>query len=525
MDGTSSYPRGYILENQVVHARLLPAGSDHAFTYPTLSLLVSLNALESRSLDLGHGWIFGYGGRWARLIGLRPAPYLTENGGSIRQRLEKVLLDRGFGGSLEDAWMMTMPSFLGFEGINPLTVYFCYRPGCQLFLAVLEVHNTFGESHVYCLELGKGEDKEPARGFEHQWTLPRAFHVSPFNDRRGFYTISIKTPSHPPMGVCHSKTFSPPRPSIRVHLHTQSDDPIPVPGPLKLTAILRATSGKPLTTPALIFALSRAPFDLFLSFARIVYHAWILHYKKRLDVFIRPEPVPATWIPPNSEPLLLPVEGGVRWLDEGPFEKYARVQVEDFLRRRVEATGVSVSLVPANPSLAPRTFSPSDRPNDEVAVQLTISYLSPRVFTLLLLAPSSQHALLLGTTERIFYASSAELFHSTFAATAPHPNMLPSRRQRLRCAPVPLSALPLPIPATHPLDSPAFLSAFMSAAVIWTLLFLDRVEAWVFWAARARPVRGLEPWKQWERAARAHAGDAVVLKVPKDPNGSVRRDA
>ncbi|KAJ6457158.1 hypothetical protein C8R47DRAFT_172679 [Mycena vitilis] len=123
-------PRGYILENSVTHTRLFPVGSTHVFTYPTLSLLLSLNALEDHSLDLGRGWIFGYGGRWARLIGLRPAPYLTDNGGTIRQRLEKVLLDRGFGADLEDAWMMTMPSLkLGFEGINPLTVYFCYRPG------------------------------------------------------------------------------------------------------------------------------------------------------------------------------------------------------------------------------------------------------------------------------------------------------------------------------------------------------------------------------------------------------------
>ncbi|KAJ7702959.1 hypothetical protein B0H14DRAFT_745565 [Mycena olivaceomarginata] len=68
--------------------------------------------------------------------------------------------------------MMTMPSLLGFEGINPLTVYFCYRPGGQIFLAVLEVHNTFGESHVYCLEIDKGEDKLSARGIDHQWTIP-----------------------------------------------------------------------------------------------------------------------------------------------------------------------------------------------------------------------------------------------------------------------------------------------------------------------------------------------------------------
>lgn len=137
--------KGYILENQVTHARLLPVESKHAFTYPSLSLLLSLNALEDHSLDLGQGWIFGYGGRWARLVGIRPAPYLSDNGGSIRERLEKVLVDRGFAdGGLEDAWMMTMPSLLGFEGINPLTVYFCYRPGGKFFLTVLEVSSILG---------------------------------------------------------------------------------------------------------------------------------------------------------------------------------------------------------------------------------------------------------------------------------------------------------------------------------------------------------------------------------------------
>jgi DUF1365 family protein len=131
--------RAYVLENQVTHARLLPVDARHAFTYPTLSLLLSLNALEDHSLDLARGWIFGYGGRWARLVGLRAAPYLSPTGGSLRQRLETVLRDRGFTDELEDAWMMTMPSLLGFEGINPLTVYFCYNPAGEFFLAVFEV--------------------------------------------------------------------------------------------------------------------------------------------------------------------------------------------------------------------------------------------------------------------------------------------------------------------------------------------------------------------------------------------------
>ncbi|KAJ7756283.1 hypothetical protein B0H16DRAFT_1539245 [Mycena metata] len=519
MTGTPSYPRGYVLENQVTHARLFPVGSTHAFTYPTLSLLLSLNALENHSLDLGRGWIFGYGGRWARLFGLRPAPYLTENGGSIRQRLEKVLADRGLlGDGLEDAWMMTMPSLLGFEGINPLTVYFCYRPGGEFFLTVLEVHNTFGESHVYCLETGKGEDKTIVGGFDHQWTFPRAFHVSPFNDRRGFYRVAIKSPTHPPTGTRDTNASpTPPRPSVRVHLHTASDHKIPVVGPLKLTALLRPTSASPLTSTSLVFALSRAPFDLFLSFARIVYIAWILHYKKRLDVFIRPEPLPATWTSPESDPSLHPIEGGVRWLDEGLFEAYSRRHVEEFLRRRVEETGVSVSLVPANPSLVIRAFAPAYPPTDH----LKISYLSPRVFTILLLCPSPQHALLLGTTERIFFASSDKLFHSTFAPPPTTPTTPTSRRQKMRAAPIG-TLLPLAIPARNALDPPGLVGALVSVAVIWTLLFLDRVEGWVFRVARARPVKGLEPWKQWERAAMAYAGQKIA--VPKVREGSVRRD-
>jgi DUF1365 family protein len=49
-----------------------------------------------------------------------------------------LLQERGCAG-LEDAWMMTMPSLLGFKGINSLTVYFCYNAEGELFVTVLEV--------------------------------------------------------------------------------------------------------------------------------------------------------------------------------------------------------------------------------------------------------------------------------------------------------------------------------------------------------------------------------------------------
>ena len=138
----SIFPQGYLLHNQVTHARLLPVESANAFTYPTVSLLVSLDALEAHKLDLGWGWVFGYGGLWGRITGLRPKPYLTQQPGSIRSKLEELLLLRGFFSGkrrFKDAWMMTMPSFLGYEGINPLTVYFCYDLEGEFWLTILEV--------------------------------------------------------------------------------------------------------------------------------------------------------------------------------------------------------------------------------------------------------------------------------------------------------------------------------------------------------------------------------------------------
>ena len=127
-------------QREVTHARLLPVDSAHVFTYPTIAFLVSPDELERRQLDLGRGWVFGYGGRLRRLTGLRAAPYLAPGSGPIKQKLEGVLTLSGYpGGELRDAWMMTMPSFLGFEGINPLTVYFCYNLNGAFWLIVLEV--------------------------------------------------------------------------------------------------------------------------------------------------------------------------------------------------------------------------------------------------------------------------------------------------------------------------------------------------------------------------------------------------
>ena len=176
------------------HARLLPVPSKHAFSYPLLYLGADVDALEAGRLNLPYR-VFKYGGTSARVLGLRSGAYLMPDvlpgadegtqereeaskdgavlegkkveGLGLRGKVERLLSEYGIGKEeVGRIWMLTMPSFLGFEGINPLTVWYIYRrPSItddagqeakrgtegraqsrrELLAVILEVHNTFGE--------------------------------------------------------------------------------------------------------------------------------------------------------------------------------------------------------------------------------------------------------------------------------------------------------------------------------------------------------------------------------------------
>ncbi|KAI0632927.1 hypothetical protein C8Q77DRAFT_1175724, partial [Trametes polyzona] len=521
----------YILENTVTHARLLPAPSAHAFAYPTLAFLLALDALESGALDVGAGWLFGYGGTVGRLTGLRSAAYLLPDcdpslrawkaherttkgpGPTIKAKLAAVLVRQGKDAAqvrawveAGDAWMLTMPSYVGYEGINPLTVYFCFDArgeDARLAWVVLEIHNTFGEKHVHVLEPGTNEDADCPPGtccrFDHVWTFPRAFHVSPFNDRLGFYTIAVSAPPPPLSPLLAS---APPRPKIRIHLRTPAPSDPSVPGELKLTATFFARRAVPLTAASLLHALARYPFALLLSFARILYHAWILHYVKRLDVFPRPDPKPATpgFLPSSSDDSTTErVYGGVGWQPEGALEAYSRQLVERFLARRSEELGLTIDLISGDPSVPRHVFAPSGGNAHDEEDTLTIHYAAPRFFSTLLLAPSPEHMLLVGRTEDLFRASSDSLFAQVFSPTPSSSTR--SFTQRVRTSLLPSTFMTIshsPLPGKHPLDRDRPL---MNVLVICTMHLLDHLEKTIFGLLRARFVPGLEPWRRWERAA------------------------
>ncbi|KAI0712766.1 hypothetical protein C8T65DRAFT_608154 [Cerioporus squamosus] len=526
--GEDAQKPAYILENQVTHARLLPTPSKHAFTYPTLAFLVSLDALEAHSLDLARGWLFGYGGTSWRVTGLRSSAYLAQDLGrsknrNIKEKLREVLEQfQHDGGRLGEVWMMTMPSYVGYEGINPLTVYYCYEEGGErLVWVVLEIHNTFGEKHVHVLETGEGEDKDCPPGFDHQWTFARDFHVSPFNDRLGHYIVSVTAPPAPSSRALASAL---PRPKVRIHLHAAPSSSLsrsPSPssdadanagagsvGPLKLTATLSARRAVPLTSAHLLRVLARYPLALLLSFARILYHAWILHYVKRLDVFPRPDPKPAmrAWGVSLSgardeEENPRRAHGGIGWQEEGPLEAFARRAVERFLARRAEELEVAVVLESGDPSAPRRVFAPSTSSLSSSAgpqERLVIHYAALRFFPTLLLAPCAEHMLVAGRSEDLFRVNEEGLFVRVFAAP-PAEKVFWVQSLRLALLPKRFARTPSRgVPPRHPLDEGWGVASALAVCLVHVG---DLLEKMVFTGLKARFVPGLEPWRRWERAA------------------------
>ena len=159
--------------------------------------------------------------------------------------------------------------------------------------------------------------------------------MSPFNDRLGTYTVSVRAPfPHRHSGVV--------LPLIRIRLYNP-------PGALKFSASLHARHAAPFKTNTVLGALTTYPFILFLTLPRILYEAAVLHYRRRLNVYTRPEPKPVRWTTAPPSALALTKGGGIGWQHPTLLERAARRTVSTFLARRADALGVRITLQPGDP--------------------------------------------------------------------------------------------------------------------------------------------------------------------------------
>lgn len=379
--------------------------------------------------------------------------------------------------------------------------------------------------------------------YQHQWTFPRAFHVSPFNDRTGFYCVSLSDPlqSSAPPSNSTSDTSSrslPVNPSIHLKIVFLTPD-----REKKLYASLTGV-GAPLQQYNLIKALLRWPLSLLLTTPRILYQAAKLHYGRRLDVFPRPEPFALSVS--NQEGLkdeVNPVEmgakaGGVGWQEEGGLEIMARQKTIEILQQRVDELAlqgrhVTVRLRPADRSKDDMTISASVSASPSPVEELLISYLTSVFFVDLLTSPSIQLALEIGDkTEHRWSTSNDDLFLDLFSKSSSSSRSF-SRSQQLitrltkrllasqmrwslSYANQPSPSIPT-IPDYHPFHHPSSLATLRAIATYFAVL---RLGVGIFALTGARFVKGRETWGEWKRWSEGERKEKAVVEF-----GSVYRPA
>ncbi|GKU01859.1 cyclopropane-fatty-acyl-phospholipid synthase [Fusarium langsethiae] len=106
------------------------------------------------------------------------------------------------------AYLVTSPRLLGF-GYSPVSIWFLYSHDKVFSAIVVEMHSIFGERHPYFAARNfKDETKHIQDGISNNQELYHArvkakvqkeFHVSPFNSRKGSYSVHASDPLGPDM--------------------------------------------------------------------------------------------------------------------------------------------------------------------------------------------------------------------------------------------------------------------------------------------------------------------------------------
>jgi len=245
--------RSRIYTGEVTHVRNHPA--THVLKYPLYFYAFDLDELPDLSRNIS---FFSYNG--FNIASLRDRDYLT-GGGSIKQKILSLLKSRGVDKGVERIELLTQARYFGYV-FNPVSFYFCFGKKEKVLCVVAEVHNTFGESHVYLLS--KPEKTE--KGFI-EYRHNKEFHVSPFNNLDGHYSFHFSEPG---------ETID-----IRILLHRE--------GRKILTARLTGKSA-PLTPGNLGAVIRRFPFTTFLTVSRIYREAFKLFFFRKLGYHPKPEP-------------------------------------------------------------------------------------------------------------------------------------------------------------------------------------------------------------------------------------------
>ncbi|KAI5927417.1 hypothetical protein F4810DRAFT_365931 [Camillea tinctor] len=281
---------------QTTHTRLFP--KKHSFVYSYLLVGVPVGwagvAGDMISTGIGDGVRKGW-------YNIDAADYLERGRGHIelRGKLDEYLQSQGIDASRYPyAYLVTAAKFLGYH-FNPVSFWYLYSAEKRLEATILEVNNTFDERRMYFLtpdddnvgyvegssgkdplsDASASSDASTPKPLKQKWA--KDFHVSPFNSRKGAYSLVAHDPLHPRM------EGSGPIDSTINLISSKSNT--------KLVARVFSNGDAIDPTNMTLFDrinfLSRWWWVGLVTFPRIVKEAAALFFQRKLHVWFRPEPL------------------------------------------------------------------------------------------------------------------------------------------------------------------------------------------------------------------------------------------
>ncbi|KAK6537144.1 hypothetical protein TWF694_011342 [Orbilia ellipsospora] len=129
--------------------------------------------------------------RWFTFFSVNPKAYMSSDFGFDKKARRFLRSNDVDDARYPHIYVVTAPNILPWE-FNPVTYYYVYDTEMELRYTILEVNNTFQESHAYLLPREGSKIKNERYLYTHRF--PKGFHISPFNKRSGEYEADILDP-------------------------------------------------------------------------------------------------------------------------------------------------------------------------------------------------------------------------------------------------------------------------------------------------------------------------------------------
>ncbi len=365
----------FFIPSRTTHSRFFPKKHSFAYSYLTVGVPVGLRTHVNGILSVDPSAPRAARGWWASLSSplyeVYSANYLARGmaKGGLREKLNQFLSSQLVDPSeYPHAFLVTAPKFLGYS-FNPVSFWYLYSADKVLSAIILEVNNTFDERRPYLVFRNFDQDSKHIQSSNPtpstQKRVPKIsasfekdFHVSPFNSRKGSYSVLAQDPLGPDMAsfrgldVTINLKSSKGHPKLVARLANQ-DDAIDV---ANMTAVRK------------ILFVCQWFWIGFATFPRIVKEAAALFFRRSLHVWYRPEPLPQS-LGRHATPI-------ERHL-EAVFRDYLRHRVEQSpkaIRVRYVASGIGVADPATADVFASKTATAASACDVEVRVLTPVFY-------------------------------------------------------------------------------------------------------------------------------------------------------